>query len=90
MAKKILKAETTVGCFSRASETEYKFVKVWSAPRFERYRDTRASTGKPGHWHKNKGFEVTWHQTRDAAERAKCKWVSDAVCVGIFPVESIG
>jgi hypothetical protein len=86
VAKKILSAVTPVGTFTRVTATEYKFAKVWSGERFARYATTRASGGKPGQWHKNKGFEVTWHATRDAAERAKQKWDSSAVCVGIFEV----
>jgi hypothetical protein len=84
--KKILKAITPVGTFTRATATEYKFAKVWSAPRFQKYATTRASVGKPGQWHKNKGYEVTFHTTRKSAEAAKCKWVSDATLVGIFPL----
>jgi hypothetical protein len=84
--KKILRAVTPVGTFTRATATPYKFVKVWTSARFQKYATTRASVGKPGQWHKDKGYDVTWHQTREAADRAKCKWDSNAELVGVFAV----
>ncbi|MGF6996733.1 hypothetical protein [Paraburkholderia sp. GAS32] len=84
--KEILKVVTPVGTFTRETATPYKFAKVWAAPRFRHAFESGATVGKPGHWTKNKGYEVTFHQTREAAEAAKCKWVSDATLIGVFPV----
>jgi hypothetical protein len=83
--KKKNQAVTPVGTFTRYSETEYKFVKVWSFPRCRQYEKTRASVGKPAQWHKDHGYEVTYHGSREAAEKAKCKWNSEAELIGIFP-----
>lgn len=100
MSKKILKAETTVGEFTRTTNSEYTHIVVWNSPRVARFvslvnsgdeRAVRKSKGgNAARWLKDRGFGVTWHGSAAAAQKAaagRFSWDgSDATLVGVFEV----
>ena len=86
-------AKTPAGDFSRTTKSLYAFVNVWNSPRAAEVasRETRSSSGVMARWQKDRGFGVTWHKTRAAAELAamgRYGWDPVAATfVGTFAVE---
>ena len=99
-AKNNLVAKTSVGTFKRSSNKNYTHVVVWdseyvktSEARLKKAYGDKFETVKKQltcykRWEKNNWFEVTWHSTKAAAEKAsiKCDFDKKAKCVGIFEV----
>lgn len=96
-----LSIQTPVGEFTRASTTKYMYAVVRTSERaMASYRpiaDGTASedqlrwskSGVTGRWVKDRGFAVTWHGSKRAAEAAASKpyvWDNKTTLVGIFNV----
>ena len=100
MSKKILKAQTTVGEFTRSTSSDYTHIVVWNSPRVARFvnlvksGDERAirksKDGNAARWLKDRGFGVTWHGSVAAAQKAvagRFSWdKTEATLVGIYEV----
>lgn len=94
MAKQVLKVQTTVGEFSRATNTLYTHVVVRTSARAKRFVDSytgegRKASGVDQRWLKDRGYAVTWHSSEAAATLAAAKpyaWDGETAMVGVFPV----
>lgn len=82
MSKQTLTATTPHGTFTRTTETAYQFVAVGSPNgKFKSPEDFMAKcngSGRPmggvyGRVFKDRGYLVSWHSSREAAERALAK-----------------
>jgi hypothetical protein len=99
MSKKTLKAQTTVGEFTRATASNYTHVVVWDAPYvmnlFVAVQNGDAEAicisrdGVQARWVKDRGYGVTWHSSAAAANKAargRYGWVINSTLVGVFEV----
>lgn len=86
----LLTVETTVGTFTRNTNSDYKAVVVWNCPRaksyFEKFAGQKNNTGVGARWVKDNGFAVTWHGSKAAALKATKQYQYDAnsTLVGVF------
>ena len=92
---RIKTANTPVGEFSRKTNTDYKFVVIWNCPRAKETYDKYLITGvKPTlatdtRWIKDKGYAVTWHSTKQSAEKKSSgsyDWDKSSTVLGIYEV----
>ena len=92
--KMLLTANTPVGKFTRNTNSDYKAIVVWSSPRakecFEKAKQTGQMPryGVDTKWVKDNGFAVTWHSSKQLAEKAtkQYSYDSQAVLIGVFEI----
>lgn len=87
--KMLLTVNTPVGTFNRNTNSQYKAVVVWNSPRAKACFEKNAgkkNSGVDARWVKDNGFAVTWHGSRQAAEKAtkQYMWDANATLVGVF------
>jgi hypothetical protein len=91
-----LLAKTSVGQFSRTTNSNYKYVVVRNSERakesFDKYQITKSlpSLSTDRRWIKDNGFAVTWHGSLQSAEKSALgfySWDKNTTLVGIFKVE---
>jgi hypothetical protein len=89
-------ANTSVGQFSRNTNSNYKFIVVRESNRAkEAYclyhnNNYRSSLATEKRWVKDSGFAVTWHGSLESATNSALKpyaWDKETSFVGIFQVE---
>lgn len=86
--KPTLHVDTSVGHFTRQTDTKYTHIVVWRSPRARGSLASKHKTGVHARWEKDNGFGVTWHSSGKAAEAAarSYKWDNNATLVGVFAV----
>lgn len=89
-------ANTPVGQFSRNTNTTYQYVVVRTSPRAKEALEFFQQTNKLSslvteqRWIKDNGFAVTWHSTKQAADKSALgsySWDKLASLVGVYQVE---
>jgi hypothetical protein len=92
---RIKTVNTPVGEFSRKTNTDYKFAVIWNCPRAKETYDKYLITSvKPRlatdtRWIKDKGYAVTWHSTKQSAEKkasGSYDWDKSSTVLGIYEV----
>lgn len=88
--KPTLHVDTSVGHFTRQTDTNYTHVVVWRSPRALGSLTSAHKSGVSARWAKDNGFGVTWHSSGKAAEAAtrSYKWDDNATLVGVFAVRA--
>lgn len=92
MTKKELSVTTTVGTFTRNTDSEYVCVVVWKSPRAERdvalvRASGRKLRGVDARWANDNCYGVTWHTSKEVAKKtikSGYKWDNQATLIGVF------
>jgi hypothetical protein len=91
-----LLANTPVGIFERTTNTTYQYVVVRTSPRAkEAYclyhnNNYRSSFATDKRWVKDHGFAVTWHGSKQSADKSALgsySWDKSATLVGVYEVQ---
>ena len=85
----LLTVETTVGTFTRKTNSNYKAVVVWNSPRAKQSFEKnvgKKNSGVDARWVKDNGFATTWHGSKAAALKStkQYMWDANATLVGVF------
>ena len=89
-------ANTPVGQFSRTTNTSYQYVVVRNSKRakesLEFFQQTNklSSLATEQRWIKDNGFAVTWHGSKQSADKSALgsySWDKSATLVGVYEVQ---
>jgi len=88
-------ANTPVGIFKRTTNTAYQYVVVWSSLRSlqvsENFKyNANIPKGVEARWVKDHGFGVTWHGSKQSADKSALgsySWDKSATLVGVYEVQ---
>jgi len=89
-------ANTPVGIFKRTTDTAYQYVVVRTSPRAKETLDLFLQCGNwpslatDKRWIRDNGFAVTWHSSKQAADKSASgsySWDNEATLVGVYQVE---
>jgi hypothetical protein len=89
-------ANTPVGIFKRTTDTAYQYVVVRSSPRAKEAFDKFQTMGNypslatEKRWVRDNGFAVTWHGSKQSADKSALgsySWDKSANLVGVYQVE---
>ena len=89
-------AITPVAIFKRITNTAYKYVVVRNSPRAKEAFDLFSKCGNwptlatDKRWIRDNGYAVTWHSSKQAAEKSALgsySWDNQATLVGVYEVQ---